>query len=204
MNAPVESALLPRTGFLRPALAAALAALPLVASAHMGADAGGHHSFVDGVVHPLTGLDHLSAMLAVGLWSGLNARRAWVAPLSFASLLLVGALLATAGLAFPAVEPMIAASLLVIGLLLASQRQLPAPVAATLVGGFALFHGAAHGSELSAGPALAGMVLSTATLHLAGIGLGRWLKARGGLLPRVTAVAGGAGMAAFGASLLLG
>lgn len=192
---------------VRSTAAVLLCLLPLAASAHIGADAGTHHGFVDGLVHPVTGLDHLSVMLAVGLWSSLSslgARRVWVAPASFAALLLVGALLATAGLVVPAVEPMIAASLVVIGLLLASRCQLPAGAAAALVGGFALFHGAAHGAELGAGAALAGMVISTAALHLAGITLGRALQRRGGLLPRLTALVGGTAMVALGANLLLG
>ena len=72
------------------------AAMPLATLAHTGADAGSHHGFLTGFMHPLTGLDHLAAMLAVGLWSALVARRAWPdllwAPAGFAALLLVGAL----------------------------------------------------------------------------------------------------------------
>jgi urease accessory protein len=164
----------PQASLRRKALLASLLLLPLVASAHPGHATGGAHSFVDGWVHPFTGLDHLAAMLGVGLWSGLSARRAGVAPLAFASLLLIGALLASAGLQLPAVEPMIASSLLVIGLLLARRQSLPPLAAAGLVGGFALFHGAAHGQELGAGPALLGMVVATASLHLAGLAAGRW------------------------------
>ena len=163
---------------------AALAAGSASAFAHVGADSGAHHGFLAGFTHPLTGLDHLAAMLAVGMWSAVTSKRIWAAPLSFAALLLVGALAAKAGLVFPAVEPMIAASLLVMGLLLATRQRLPAAAGALLVGGFALFHGAAHGQELVGLGALAGMVASTLMIHLAGLGLGRAMQHRSAALPR--------------------
>jgi urease accessory protein len=163
---------------------AALAAGSASAFAHVGADEGSHHGFLTGFTHPLTGLDHLAAMLAVGMWSAVTSKRIWAAPLSFAALLLVGALAAKAGLVFPAVEPMIAASLLVMGLLLATRQRLPAAASALLVGGFALFHGAAHGLELTGTAALAGMVASTLLIHLAGLGLGRAMQHRSAALPR--------------------
>ncbi len=178
-----------------------LAALPLAAAAHTGADAGAHHGFEAGFTHPFTGLDHLAAMLAVGLWSGTAAprQRLWVAPAAFAALLLVGALAAHAGWVAPAVEPMIAASLLVLGLLLAARQTLAAPAAALLVGGFAVFHGAAHGNELGGAGALAGMVSATLLLHVAGLALGRGLRERHTWLPR----AAGAAVTLLGGALLL-
>ncbi len=193
---------LTRSSFL-----ALAAALPLAASAHVGVDGAAHHSagFVQGFLHPFTGLDHLAAMVGVGLWSALVARGTrdlvW-APLGFAAMLLVGALLGLAGTQVPAVEPMIAASLLVIGLLVVTRLRLPGPVAAAVVGMFAVFHGVAHGYELAgdtgAATAIAGMVLATVLLHGAGIAIGWTLRHRGALLPRV---AGGA-VALFGAALL--
>ena len=128
-------------------------------------------------MHPFTGLDHLVAMLAVGVWSALAAAQpGWrslaAAPLSFAALLWIGALLALGGASLPAVEPMIATSLLVLGLLVATRRALPTPAGMALVGGFALFHGAAHGAELAGPAALAGMVLATGLLHGAGLLIG--------------------------------
>ncbi|MGE0099932.1 MAG: HupE/UreJ family protein [Hydrogenophaga sp.] len=164
--------------------AVALAALSFSAAAHVG-DAHDHGGMLAGFLHPVTGLDHLAAMLAVGVWSAMTTRRLWVAPVSFAALLLVGALLAQAGVAFPAIEPMIAASMLVVGLLLAARVQLPEATGALLVGAFALFHGAAHGQELADGAALAGMVLGTALLHATGIALGLGLKRAHAWLPRV-------------------
>jgi urease accessory protein len=186
-------------------LAALLPALlPAAALAHATGDGGAHHGFASGLLHPFTGLDHLAAMLAVGAWSALTATQARAAeylraPLAFAALLLAGAVLAAGGLQLPAVEPMIIASLLVLGLLLAAQRRLPAVAAAALVGGFALFHGAAHGSELGGGWALAGMVLATALLHGTGLALGHVLRQRSAWWPRA---AGGATLA-LGAALLL-
>jgi len=165
-------------------IALALAALSFSAAAHVG-DAHDHGGFLTGFLHPVTGLDHLAAMLAVGVWSAMTTTRIWVAPLSFAALLLAGALLAQAGMAFPAIEPMIAASMLVVGLLLAARVKLPEAAGAVLVGAFALFHGAAHGQELAAGAALAGMVLGTALLHAVGIALGLGLKRANQWLPRV-------------------
>lgn len=167
------------------------------ALAHVGADAGGHHGLLTGFSHPLTGLDHLAAMLAVGFWSALTTRRVWAAPLAFAGLLLVGALLAQAGIAFPGIEPMIAASMLVAGLLLAAQVRLPEAAGALLVGAFALFHGAAHGQELAGTTALLGMVAGTAVLHLIGMGLGLLLRARAAWLPRLA----GAAVALFGMTM---
>ncbi len=180
-------------------------ALPLAALAHADGTPHVHADFLQGFVHPFTGLDHLAAMVAVGLWSALSARQArdaaW-APLAFAAMLLVGALLGMAGVQLPAVEPMIAASLLATGLLVATRLRLPAVVAGALVGVFALFHGLAHGSELAGGAgalaALAGMVAATLALHAAGIAGGWMLRDRGAWLPRLA----GAAVALFGVSLL--
>jgi urease accessory protein len=183
-------------------------ALPLAVAAHTGVDGGSHHGFTQGFLHPLTGPDHLLAMLAVGLWSALAARTSrdlWWAPAGFATMLLAGALLGWAGVQTPGVEPMIAASLLVTGLLVATRLQAPGPVAAAAVGLFAVFHGIAHGHELSAAAgaagaaaALAGMVLATLLLHLAGMTAGWSLRDRGAWLARW---AGGA-VALFGVALL--
>jgi len=189
----------------RSAIAALACCVPLWAAAHTGADAGSQHAigFLDGLLHPLTGADHLAAMLAVGLWSALTARRLWLAPLAFAGMLLVGALAGLAGLGIPAVEPVIAASVLVLGLLVGSRTALPAIGAAALVGGFALFHGVAHGAELgTAGVVwwpLAGMLLATAGLHLAGLAFGLALRRGNPWGPRVA----GSLVGLFGAALLL-
>lgn len=185
----------------------ALATLAAAASAHTDGVAHSHHDFFSGLTHPLFGLDHLAAMVAVGLWSALSARRAgpellW-GPVGFASLLLVGAVMGLQGIAVPAVEPMIAASLLATGLLVASRLHVPGIVAALGVGVFALFHGLAHGYELagsdSAWQTLAGMLCATVLLHSAGLAAGWALRHRTVWVTR----AAGAGVAALGGAMLM-
>jgi urease accessory protein len=193
---------------LRQAPLLLIAALPLAAAAHTGADAGLHHGLGAGFLHPLSGPDHLAAMVAVGLWSALTARRAWPdllwAPLGFALMLLAGSLLGLAGVQLPAVEPMIAASLLVLGLLVFTRRRLPAVAAAALVGVFAVFHGVAHGQELAgesgAALTLGGMLAATVLLHAGGIAIGWALRDGHRWMPRVA----GAAVAIFGIALLGG
>jgi urease accessory protein len=188
--------------FPRIVLPAALLAASTAASAHPGALAHAHAGFLAGFVHPLTGPDHLLAMLALGVWSALAVRPAWLAPAAFVALLAAGALAGFAGLAIPGVEPMIAASLLAIGLLLAQRRTLAWPLAAALAGGFAFFHGAAHGAELAGGAplaTLAGLLLASAGLHLAGMALGR-----AAAQVRWLTVLAGSAVGVFGAVLLLG
>lgn len=181
---------------------ATLALLPALAWAHAGHADHGPGGLLQGLLHPITGPDHLAAMLAVGVWSALAVRPAWLAPAAFVALLAVGAVAGFVGVAVPGVEPMVAASLLVLGLLLAQRRQLPLALTTVLVGAFAFFHGAAHGSELGgAGQwlALAGMLVSTALLHGTGMALGHAVVAR----HRWLAVLAGASTALLGAALLV-
>jgi urease accessory protein len=184
-------------------LAALALCLPALAQAHTGGGAHTHDAFYAGLLHPLTGLDHLAAMVALGVWSALALRRVWLAPAAFVLMLAVGAITGMQGLGVPAIEPMIAASLLVLGLLVAVRRSLPLVAALALAGFFAFFHGAAHGQELAseqAWPALAGMLLATAALHGLGILLGRQLFTR----QRWLAPAAGSAVALLGSALLLG
>jgi urease accessory protein len=157
----------------------AISAVSTCASAHIGIDSGdSHSSFIQGLIHPLSGTDHLAAMVAVGLWSALALRSVWQAPLAFVLMLSIGALAGFAGFQSPAIEPMIAASMLVIGLLVTMRQGMPMQVAVALVGVFAFFHGLAHGVELAEGQrqlALLGMVMTTVALHLTGVGLGHFL-----------------------------
>ena len=184
----------------------AASAISTSASAHTGAESHIHDGFLSGFVHPLFGLDHLAAMVAVGLWSALAARKAgpelaW-GPAGFAAMLLAGAALGLQGVALPAVEPMIAASLLVTGLLVVSRLRVPGLAAALGVGVFALFHGVAHGYELagdrSAWQTLAGMLAATVLLHAAGLAAGWALRHRTVWLSR----AAGAAVALMGGALL--
>lgn len=181
--------------------------LPASAYAHIGDHA--HHgaAFFAGLVHPFTGLDHMGAMLAVGIWSMLalnqSQRSVWVAPIAFAAFLTIGGVLGFAGVDLPIVEPMIAASLLVLGLLVTWRVRLPLVAGVLIVGTFAIFHGIAHGSELPADQAvaaLAGMVLGTMLLHAGGMALARFVLQRNTWMPRI---AGGA-VAMLGAGLLSG
>lgn len=159
-----------------------------------------------GMLHPLSGLDHVLVMLAVGLWAAQRGGRAMVAvPAAFVSVMALGFGLALAGLSLPFVEPAILASIVALGLMVAMAVRLPVAAAAGVVAVFALFHGAAHGGELGSADALAfglGFVATTAALHLAGIGLGLALARLGGsalgrLIGGATALAGAALM--FGA-----
>ncbi len=198
-------------------------ASPLV-MAHLGADGAPHGhdhgalaSLINGALHPLTGLDHLAAMVSVGTWSALSLPSATTglsktsrlktllaAPAAFAATLLLGALAGMAGLHLPGVEPMIAASLLVLGLLVATRLRLSAGLGAALVAMFALFHGLAHGNELGghAAAALAGMVLSTATLHGLGMAIGLKLHSPAHAPQRWLSRAAGAGVALLGLTML--
>lgn len=182
--------------------------LPTLALAHTGSDAGWHHgsAFLAGLAHPFTGPDHLAAMIMVGVWSMLafrhDTRSAFVMPGAFALLLAVGGLIGFSGFNPGGVEPMIAASLLVLGLMVALRVRLPAAAGAAIVGAFAIFHGVAHGAELPAaraGAALGGMLAGTVALHLGGMALARFGLDRSVWAQRAT----GAGVALFGASLLL-
>lgn len=147
---------------------------PAIADAHVGIGptAGLWHGFS----HPLTGLDHLAAMVAVGLWAAQRGGRAiWLVPLAFATVIAVGSVLGMAAIELPLVEPAIVASVLVLGVLIAAAVRLPLVASTLIVGLFALFHGHAHGAELPAtASGLAygiGFIAATAGLHLCGIGL---------------------------------
>jgi urease accessory protein len=172
------------------------------ASAHtFGAEGAG---FADGLIHPFIGLDHLLAMLAVGIWAAqLGGRALWQAPLAFVAVMASGAGLAQFGLGLSLVEWMIAASVLVLGLLVAGAVQVSAAMSVLAVSVFALFHGYAHGLEMpqTATPEAyaAGFVLATGCLHLIGIGLGLSFS-RIRSLSRI----GGAAIAATGVYLMAG
>lgn len=179
---------------------ASAAATP--ALAHVGV--GDHGGLVNGFLHPIGGLDHILAMVAVGVFAAqLGARALWLVPLSFVAMMVVGGLMGFGGIGVPFVEIGIAASVLVFGALVALNAKLPIALAMALVGGFAVFHGYAHGTELPLGSAplefATGFVLATALLHAAGIGLGislaqiakvprAWLTRLAGA---ATAIAGG-------------
>jgi urease accessory protein len=177
--------------------------LPSLAHAHIVA--GQTSGFAHGFVHPLTGLDHIAAMVAVGLWAAQRGGRAiWVVPLTFVGVMSLSGLLGMTGVFVPFVEPGIAASVFVLGLLIAAAVRLPLVASSLIVGVFAVFHGHAHGAEmpetvsgLSYG---IGFVLATGLLHCCGIGLG--LLAGQLESPRFVRYAGGA-TAALGVCLFV-
>jgi urease accessory protein len=153
-------------------LALALMALPSVALAHTGH--GDTAGFFHGFMHPIGGLDHVLAMLAVGVFAFvLGGRALWLVPLSFVGMMAVGFLLGMGGVNMPFVELGIALSAVVIGGAAALGRRVPLMGAMALVGAFAVFHGHAHGTEMAAGAdGLAyglGFVAATIMLHAAGI-----------------------------------
>jgi urease accessory protein len=133
------------------------------------------HGFGSGFAHPLHGLDHILAMVAVGLWAGqLGGRARWLIPISFIGIMILGGALGMAGLRVPFTEEGILLSILVMGILIAVAARFPLPACMAIVGGFAFFHGHSHGTEMPAnavGYAYgAGFVM--ATMLLQGIGMG--------------------------------
>ena len=157
--------------------AAAALALVAVAAAHPGHDeAVLMHPFWSGFTHPFGGLDHVLAMIAVGLWAAQRGGSAlWAWPAAFVGVMLAGGALGLAGIALPAIEPAIAASIVVLGVMVAFKARVPVLGGAVLIGAFALFHGNAHGLEAPGGGAVAfaaGFALATAALHAIGLALG--------------------------------
>ncbi len=153
-------------------LALTLVALPTAAFAHTGV--GDTAGFVHGFMHPVGGLDHVLAMVAVGVFAAvLGGRALLLVPLSFVGMMAMGFLLGLGGVELPLVELGIALSAVVIGAAAAWGRPMPVAGAMALVGLFAVFHGHAHGAEMPADAGgfdyALGFVLATALLHLAGI-----------------------------------
>lgn len=176
--------------------------LPALASAHTGHDSSQGLSV--GFFHPFCGLDHLLAMIAVGLWAAqLGGRAQWLVPSSFLGAMLVGAACAANGFRLPITETMIIGSLVALGGLISGAVRLPVAVASAAVAAFALFHGSAHGAELPASVSGlqfgAGFLLATALLHAAGVALGRWSRGQAAVIIRLS----GAALALGSAGLLL-
>lgn len=161
-----------------------LLALPAVALAH--AEHGGAAGFGSGFSHPWSGLDHVIAMVAVGLWGAqLRAPAVWVLPVAFPLVMAIGGFLGLIGLPLPGVEIGIAVSAVLLGTAVLAEFRAPLAVATIAVGIFGLFHGHAHGTELPEGQDgvvySLGFVLATGLLHGVGIALGvihRWPAGR--------------------------
>lgn len=178
----------------------ALTAMPALAIAHPGHSGG----LLAGASHPLGGLDHLLAMVAVGLWAAQQAGSArWVLPCTFLTAMLVGGGLGFAGIAVPGLETGIAASVLALGLAVALALRPVLPLTVLITAAFALCHGMAHGLELpvmaSAWSYAIGFIAATALLHAVGYALVRWLPQAAAPLVRLT----GVGAAIAGGYLLM-
>jgi urease accessory protein len=191
----------------RIACTASLALLVTVFSTAAFAHPGDHThvGFATGFAHPLTGLDHLLAMVAVGLWaSQLGGRALWLLPLTFPVVMAAGAALGFAGVALPWVEVGVTASVLVLGAAIALTYRPSLAVSLPLIGLFGLLHGYAHGVELPAQASAlgygAGFITATLALHLAGLAIG---LAANRLPVRFAARTAGGAIAAVGAVLLV-
>ena len=153
---------------------------PVAAWAHIqSGEAGG---FVSGLSHPVSGLDHVLAMVAVGLWGAqLGLPAIWMLPVAFPMMMAFGGMLGLIGLPLPGVEAGIAVSAIVLGIMVMLETRPALPVAVAIVAFFAVFHGHAHGTELQPGQNAMlyslGFVIATGLLHAAGIAIGlihRW------------------------------
>lgn len=172
-------------------IVSALLLSPALAFGHPGHD---HAGVMSGLAHPIFGLDHMLAMLAVGLWAAQQSGKArWALPLTFVATMLLGGVLGFAGFEMPLMETGIAGSVLALGLLVALAVRPPITVAAGLTALFAISHGVAHGLEL---PALsspwgyaAGFVAATAALHGLGYAVARNLPQVAAPLIRAAGVA---------------
>ncbi len=180
----------------RGALALAAVLWPAAALAHQqGGEAIG---FLGGLEHPISGLDHVMAMIAVGLWGAqLGAPAIWLLPVTFPMVMALGGMLAILGVPLPGTEIGIALSAIALGCAVMLEARPPLVLAAVVVGFFAIFHGHAHGAELPPGANgllySAGFVIATGCLHATGIAIGlvhRWSAGRTAIRVAGAVVAG--------------
>lgn len=176
---------------------------PAAALAHPGHDGAG--GLVHGFIHPVTGIDHVLAMIAVGVLAAQYGGRAlWLVPMSFLVAMAVAGVIGMAGIVVPVAEVGIGVSVVILGLAIAFQLRPPAFVAMAVVGFFALFHGYAHGAELPDGITrlsfALGFLLATALLHSTGVGLGLLMQRQAS--SRRLIQAGGGAMALVGIAVL--
>lgn len=168
----------------RYAIGSLLAVAATAAQAHPG-----HGGLISGFAHPLSGIDHMAAMVAVGLWAArLKGRARWALPSVFLMSIVLGALLPASSTVLGVAEQGIVISLLVLGGGLVAALRMPVHVASVLMGLAGVCHGYAHGVEIPMGDSvnqfMAGMVVSTLTLHALGVFLGARAAARSPLLVR--------------------
>lgn len=170
---------------------------------------GGATGFAHGVMHPFGGIDHVLAMVAVGLLAvTIGGRGIWALPLTFMGVMALGGMLGADGVSLPYAEVGIALSVVCLGATIAAGWRLPLAAALTMVALFGLFHGYAHGAEmpqaLSALTYGLGFLAATGALHGVGIGIGIAAQAGGARIARRLAAAGGAAIAVAGTGLLAG
>jgi urease accessory protein len=192
-----------RTGYV----AGACALAPSLAFAHTGV--GPTQGFVHGFMHPVSGIDHILAMVTVGVFAWqLGGRALWAVPAAFVAVMALGGALGMAGIGLPFVELGIALSVVVLGAVVALGVKPPLAAAMGLVGLMAIFHGHAHGAEMpeNAGGLVYGLgfMAGTALLHLAGIGIGFAIGLLGDRFGAVWVRAAGAAVCASGVALGLG
>jgi urease accessory protein len=192
---------------MRLILALVLATMPTAAFAHSGH--GDVIGLIHGVMHPLGGLDHVLAMVAVGVFAFvLGGRALWLVPLSFVGAMVLGFLLGAGEVGVPFVELGIALSSIVIGTAAAWGKPIPVAAAMGLVGVFAVFHGHAHGAEMPANAAgveyALGFIAATALLHLSGIAAAIGVSRLVGAYGRPIAQAGAGLLALGGIGVLAG
>jgi len=169
-----------RITYLASRIAILIALYPAPAFAHV--QQGEAAGFLTGLLHPISGLDHVLAMVAVGLWGAqLGAPAIWVLPVAFPLVMAMGGMLGLMGVPVPGIEYGIAASAILLGAAVLFEVRVSLVVTALLVGVFAIFHGHAHGTELPPGQSALlysmGFVIATGCLHALGIGIGavhRW------------------------------
>jgi len=192
-----------QAGRIRLLLSLGLLLRPEAALAHVpGGEAAG---LVSGLLHPISGADHVVAMLAVGLWGAqLGVPALWLLPITFPMVMALGGMLGLLGLHLPGVELGVALSAVALGVVVLREARPPAVLAAALVAVFAVFHGHAHGTELpdgASGPLYSlGFVVATGGIHAVGIALGlvhRWAAGR------VAVRVAGAGVTAAGLLFLV-
>ena len=188
-----------------PLIITALVLLSTAAEAHTGI--GATRGFQHGFGHPFSGLDHILAMVAVGLYAAsLRGRALYLVPTAFVAMMALGGAIGIGGIALPFVELAIALSVLVLGAAVALRIDLSTMAAVALVGFFAIFHGHAHGAEMpvdASGLSYAvGFVVATALLHVIGIGFGLATSLAPERTARSAAQAAGAAIALAGVGLL--
>lgn len=196
-----------KSAVFRNGLALVLAAVPTLALAHTGA--GSSTGFMRGFAHPIGGVDHVLAMVAVGIFAAnLGGRKLWTVPSTFMTLLAVGGGAGIMGMPLPSVELGIALSIVALGLAIALRCEWPVAAAMTFVGIFAIFHGHAHGTETPVGASAVGYALgfvtATGLLHLSGLVFGIGVAAGGLRYSGQITQASGAALAMAGVLVLRG